>query len=637
MESFSAGGLLDGRGLLVDEELLAFILAAAPRGSGDRPTLEHVDFSRAVFAERAKLAGVAFGSEALFVDATFGDKSTFADASFGNRASFVRAVFGARMDFSRAVFDHEARFAYASFGDDARFTNARFGDRTRFLSGVRFGERASFAGATFGDQALFDQATFGNSASFRKATFGSDASFRKSVFGDEANFELASFGREASFSTSAFGKLARFADAKFAGRVSLRRVAFGEDASFRRVTFAARAQFANARFDRKASFSEATFRGGARFALADFSTDADFDQATFTGQVSFDRATFQGRASFRLATFEHARNFGPVVVHGLLVLDETSFLRAANVQVSALQLSAARAVFPDGIDLRVRWAEIALDLAKFGAPSVLSASKRFPGVDEQNLPEQLQLSDERPQIVSLRGANVADLVLADVRLDTCRIVGAHNLDQLRLEGETSFADAPWTGGARRQVIVEEQEWRASRRKRPAGRWHPPAFTFPLQRLPAVESLDPAEIASVYRGLRKGREDGRDAPGAADFYYGEMEMRRHDTKTRWSDRVILWLYWLVSGYGLRGMRALSALVLTTAVFALLFWRFGFAPRAGLIRSSLFSAESTSGLFRAPTLTGTSPTRVGEALQLVLRLLGPLFFGLAIFSLRARVKR
>ena len=33
------------------------------------------------------------------------------------------------------------------------------------------------------------------------------------------------------------------------------------------------------------------------------------------------------------------------------------------------------------------------------------------------------------------------------------------------------------------------------------------------------------ITAIYRALRKGREDSKDEPGAVDFYYGEMEMRR----------------------------------------------------------------------------------------------------------------
>ncbi|WP_308407820.1 hypothetical protein [Streptomyces somaliensis] len=35
------------------------------------------------------------------------------------------------------------------------------------------------------------------------------------------------------------------------------------------------------------------------------------------------------------------------------------------------------------------------------------------------------------------------------------------------------------------------------------------------------------MAALYRQLRKSLEDGKNEPDAADFYYGECEMRRHD--------------------------------------------------------------------------------------------------------------
>jgi hypothetical protein len=38
-------------------------------------------------------------------------------------------------------------------------------------------------------------------------------------------------------------------------------------------------------------------------------------------------------------------------------------------------------------------------------------------------------------------------------------------------------------------------------------------------------LPPARLAVLYRQLRKAQEDAKNEPGAADFYYGEMEMRR----------------------------------------------------------------------------------------------------------------
>jgi hypothetical protein len=115
----------------------------------------------------------------------------------------------------------------------------------------------------------------------------------------------------------------------------------------------------------------------------------------------------------------------------------------------------------------------------------------------------------------------------------------------------------------------------------------------------------------------------------------MEMRRHSAPP--AERSILWLYWLVSGYGLRASRAVIALALTVLVFALLFAAWGFHPHQNFGRALLFSIESTSGLFRVPETNGFVLTAAGEVLQIILRLAGPLLFGLALLALRGRVKR
>ncbi|GAA4977205.1 hypothetical protein [Streptomyces hyderabadensis] len=61
-------------------------------------------------------------------------------------------------------------------------------------------------------------------------------------------------------------------------------------------------------------------------------------------------------------------------------------------------------------------------------------------------------------------------------------------------------------------------------------------------------------------MRKAFEDGKNEPGAADFYYGECEMRRHDlTGTTKGERVLLRGYWLLSGYGLRASCAFTWLL------------------------------------------------------------------------------
>jgi len=44
-------------------------------------------------------------------------------------------------------------------------------------------------------------------------------------------------------------------------------------------------------------------------------------------------------------------------------------------------------------------------------------------------------------------------------------------------------------------------------------------------------------ASDLAELRKGLEDAKNEPGAADFYYGEMEMRRREYESLWQR--VLW--------------------------------------------------------------------------------------------------
>lgn len=164
-------------------------------------------------------------------------------------------------------------------------------------------------------------------------------------------------------------------------------------------------------------------------------------------------------------------------------------------------------------------------------------------------------------------------------------------------------------------------------------WPKPEFAG-LESRRHQEEASAADVAGLYRQLRKGREEAKDEPGAADFYYGEAEMRRHARETPAGERVILWMYWLTSGYGLRASRALIALAITVVLFALAFDLWGL-DRQPFWRALLLSAQSTTSLFRPPSRPAL--TAEGEALQLVLRLLGPLFFGLALLSLRGRVKR
>jgi uncharacterized protein YjbI with pentapeptide repeats len=579
-------GKVDARGVEISAELFQRVSDALPRTPEGKRRLATADFTDATFAADANFAQTEFEGDAWFNGAAFRGEATFEEATFVGDAIFD----GGRFERS-ASFRGAALTQGASFGDAA------------------FAEDVSFAEATLGGEVFFG-CTVGGNAYFAKITFPKDVSFEGATFSGAAQFGEATFKGEAAFEGATFADLAWFGKTTFAG---------------------------------EAVFKGVTFRRLARFERSRFEQDASFAGATFAADTWFRGATFAGDAGFERTTFERSRQLGPLLVVGKLAFDEASFLVTADLDLVADRLWLARARFPSGANVWVRWAEISLNKADFGAPSIVSRSTPFRDLDESALERKLADSparSERPRLVSMRWANAEHVTVSGVDLSSCRFLGTHHLDGLRLEGSSSFAyTPPGFGRTRRQTIVEEyalRDWPATDHLLPDNvrAWH----------------VGAREVAGVYRDLRKGREDNKDEPGAADFYYGEMEMRRlagaRARGARAADRprgrltrdrgehVILTLYWLVSGYGLRASRALVCLALTVLVFGALLYRWGFKADTSLLGAITFSAESTTSLLHAPERTLTI---AGEWLQTGLRLLGPLFFGLALLSLRGRVKR
>ena len=369
---------------------------------------------------------------------------------------------------------------------------------------------------------------------------------------------------------------------------------FHSQTTFELASFQGRAEFGGASFEGPfvANFAGASFQGKAWFGGASFQSLAGFRGASFEGEADFAEASFQDEALFRGASFERATHIGPLLARQL-VLDSAVFSARVQLDVTAAALCARRAQFPAGVHLRLRYATVDLADADLAAPAIL-AGARSPFLElgwreEQGargwerLPPGPRRQRWRPRLLSVRRADVAGLRLSDVDLRACRFAGAHNLDRLRIEGAPLLARTPGWWRARRKTIAEEQDWRANRLGR-LGRWRPrswypracqPPASPKAEALPeAPVVVEPARLAAVYRELRKGREDAKDEPGAADFYYGEMELRRHDPATPRAERLVIWLYWLLSGYGLRAWRALAALavVVVLAGVVLAFWGF-----------------------------------------------------------------
>ena len=116
----------------------------------------------------------------------------------------------------------------------------------------------------------------------------------------------------------------------------------------------------------------------------------------------------------------------------------------------------------------------------------------------------------------------------------------------------------------------------------------------------------------------------------------QDAKRYDStrRTPRGEKLVLLLYWLTSGYALRASRALAALLVTVLCGASLLKAFGFPDGESWLRSALFACQSSISLLHIPDRELTAG---GEAVTIALRLLGPLFFGLALLSLRGRVRR
>jgi uncharacterized protein YjbI with pentapeptide repeats len=604
------GADVDLRGTPIDGELLGQLLAALCPDN-DRPVLGDAKFDRATFTGAAEFGSVWFTGTAGFWEAEFSRVAEFAEAQFVGVAVFAGARFSREASFARARFSREARF-----------------------DGARFSERAVFK------QAQFDKA---------------------------AQFNYVQFRRDAEFGSARFTGMAWFVEAKFDGMGGFTDAESSERATFTRAEFKQNVGFGRARFSGITTFEGARFTGEAWFGATQFH-EAWFEGTQFDGVAGFVGTRFTRVAGFTGAQFKQARSVGPLFA-GEVVLDRT-FEQAVTIEAASATLSCVDTRFNDTATLRLRYAETVVDGAVFTRPSTIAfAEDTFTSRDEMEEEAfdegaAARAADGRsPRPLSLRGVDVTGMTLGDLDLSACSFQGSHNLDKIRIEGTSPFTSTPrgWKFGrvggqgvpvwrwTHRWALAEEHHWRASRDlpAAPNGRphpkragWYPPAVQPPkwlaVRTGQRVQPLPPGRIAMWYRALRKGWEDSKNEPGAADFYYGEMEMRRLGSGTHWGERVILTLYWLVSGYGLRGLRALAWLAAVIVGLGILFQLVGFArhPSPPTVWGSLlYAARSTLSIADPEAqLTGW-----GKLLQLILRLAGPVLLGLALLAVRNRVKR
>lgn len=555
-------------------------------------------------------------------------------------------------------------------GHDRCLFHATRIEQEEYLSLLRPGDSVDHRGTHFDDRLLDRLLYVMTDAEINGPRFGS-ASFDEANFSGPAAFRNAVFNLRASFNSATFGGTAWFVDANFGSNASFNGATFAQNSWFTGVTFSLSASFIDAKFIDKAWFLDGTFARGASFNGAHFVEDAGFLNTKFAENTWFAGARFERNAVFFRAQFDANLLIGPIACKGDLNLSSAVFGAPVTLEVAAATVTCERTQWLSTATLRCRYATINLADAVLAAPvAVLTHSNPFTlaaGEDRRVLDESgltASSPDPRAHVLSIRGVDATHLVLTDIDLANCIFSGAFHLDQLRLEGDTLFAGAPASRGrvslySRRSTLAEEHRWRARRTSEPQREQSSSLG-------PAVAG--PGQVAALYRALRLALESRGDAPGAADFYYGEMEMRRHDLTKPRAERVLVSAYWLLSGYGLRATRAVTWLFLAmiATVAALVLWG----------QPSQTPTPTTAGTIGEHTLTlHTLPAhpvltiplsqrftrgRIGQAVPVVLdaalfrntdqnltpvgtyidmaaRLLEPTLLALAILAVRGRVKR
>ncbi|MFF8650426.1 pentapeptide repeat-containing protein [Streptomyces griseoluteus] len=523
-----------------------------------------------------------------------------------------------------------------------RILEATRNDRGRIEIG-----RASFQGSSFFGEIRFSSAIFHQSASFLAAQFKHSASFDGCTFEDQASFSACTFVRSARFTTATFKSMAHFAGTKFE-----------EGVSFTEATFFDKARFSDCNCNKAAKFIGARFQGKAKFKRAKFddislnAVRADqgitFYQAHVDGDFRIAGAYIQSSLSLSEANFSGTSKVGPISCSEALIAVNTTWKGRVNVSIATPMIDLTGARFEKQLDLSARHAKIAMPDTHFGMPSMVTGVTRLlystseggrRAISEHQLPEGSIRT--RPSITTVSGADLSNLTLSNVDVRRCKFIESHNLEKLHIEGNVLFGGTPrgftfthkrplslwWSP---RRVIAEERHWRRSHGWRSSWPWDG-STTYRITPSPEL-------VSHIYRSLRRAHEESKNEPGAADFYYGEMEMRRHSKSAPKIERATIWAYWAICGYGLRASRAVAALILLILGATYVVNTFGLTAGSASFSGTLrFLIESSISLKTDNNGIDANLNAIGASLRIFLRIAVPALFGLSLLAVRNRIKR
>ncbi|BCB85849.1 hypothetical protein Psuf_031620 [Phytohabitans suffuscus] len=456
-----------------------------------------------------------------------------------------------------------------------------------------------------GALARFDGTTIEGDATFTATKFPFET-----TFGGYADMNAAKFNGRVDFSESQFGT------PEAGGRHLLQQLDLAKT-SFNNCVFHGRVSFAGSVFAQRPDLSNIRVHSGpAHQPAAKDQNDARFPESNLD------------LSNVRLPQGATLRNIDVVGSMTISFSDLAGELEVSGIRVSD-RLLITNTTF-QYLPFDAKAGTIAIVRCQFAKGGVVGTSTNSLQIIESDARQPVSIvaedGAERTFLTSLSRTNLENFTFVGLDFSRTSLTGSVNLEKIRIQGQFRFLRSPRFFGTGREAIFDEAVFRASRRI--GWRWRRHASTN------ASRHDNPQAVAGSYRALRKNREDSKDEPGGADFYYGEMEMRRIAARTLSAEWGLLTAYWLISGYGLRAWRAVSALTLFVFAGGLALEAYGFRSTSpGGMDSALLFAQTSIGLARLPD----NLTSAGSFLFIAGRIACPALLALAALAVRGRLKR
>lgn len=429
------------------------------------------------------------------------------------------------------------------------------------------------------EDAQFIACTFLGRISFCNVTFKGPTDFVGTEFEGDVLFSHCEFKAEQAYSW----RKVDFGGTSFAGEVQFYQCRFRLRVDFEKAEFQKEARFYGTRFFEEASFEWCRFLAKATWVKSRFYKEGNFRFAYFAMLGEFWRVVFRRAGYFGGTSFGEA-NFGNTKFLGAVGFGSAQFHGAANFAGTTFCGGLANfrgCVFHKQVFFRGR----------YDSQSKQLLGKCFARTGEV---------DFRHVILGVPEA----LVLQDADLQRCRIDGTN----LR---KAQFSNVLWPWADGRWQIKDEEDG--------VGNW--------------------GRLERAYSDLKKNYEDRGSYEHAADFHFGEKEMRRRNPETPPGQKMLLRAYYWLSGYGEEIMTPLLWAILLLFVCALGYQYFGLVDRETKAAvQDLFAAVHHS--LRVMTLLKPDdlvPVGGSKVLQTAETMLGPFLLALLALAVRQRLKR